>query len=291
MPESVVEFSWTAWHGHPSVIIGLLALTGAYLLGVGPLRHRYGWAERAGAGQVTIFLTGVLVLFVALLSPIHELGDNYLFSAHMVQHLLLISVVCPLLLLGTPAWLLRPVLRYPQVMRVARTLTLPVVAFILFNVVFAFWHLPALYDLALRERSIHILEHLMFLGAGVIMWWPVLSPLPELPRSPYIVQMLYLFLQPTVPSILGAIITFSDGTLYEWYAEAPRIWGITAHADQQIGGLIMWIPGGLAFLLTMIVIFLIWASKEESQAQRNMRSGPDGNLSYADNITTKERSR
>ena len=291
MPESVVEFSWTAWHGHPSVIIGLLALTGAYLLGVGPLRHRYGWAERAGAGQVTIFLIGVLVLFVALLSPIHDLGDDYLFSAHMIQHMLLISVACPLLILGTPAWLLRPMLRHPRVMRAARTLTLPVLAFILFNVVFAFWHLPALYDLALRERSIHILEHLMFLGAGVIMWWPILSPLPELPRSPYLIQMLYLFLQPTVPSILGAMITFSDRTLYEWYAEAPRIWGISAHTDQQIGGLIMWIPGGLAFLLTLVVVFLIWANEEESQAQHNITFSPSGNLSYADDVTTKERNR
>ncbi|MCE2464069.1 MAG: cytochrome c oxidase assembly protein [Dehalococcoidia bacterium] len=291
MPESVVEFSWTAWHGHPSVVIGLLALTCAYLLGVGPLRQRYGWADRVEASQVTIFLTGILILFIALLSPIHELGDNYLFSAHMVQHLLLISVVCPLLLLGTPAWLLRPMLRHPRAMGVARTLTLPVVAFVLFNLVFAFWHLPVLYDLALRQQGIHILEHLMFLGAGLIMWWPVLSPLPELPRSPYLVQMLYLFLQPTVPSILGAIITFSEGTLYEWYAEAPRIWGISAHADQQIGGLIMWIPGGLAFLLTMMVIFLIWASKEEPQAQHNsIGLRPGGNLSYADDVTTKERS-
>ena len=177
---------------------------------------------------MTIFLVGILILFIALLSPIHELGDNYLFSAHMVQHLLLISVVCPLLLLGTPAWLLRPMLRHPRVMGAARTLTRPVVAFVLFNLVFAFWHLPVLYDLALRQQGIHILEHIMFLGAGLIMWWPILSPLPELPRSPYVVQMLYLFLQPTVPSILGAIITFSDGTLYAWYAEAPRIWGISA---------------------------------------------------------------
>ena len=265
MPEESVAFSWTAWHGHPSVIAGLLVLTGAYLLGVGPLRRRYGWAEGVSSGQVTVFLLGVLVIFLALLSPLHELGDEYLFSVHMVQHLLLTLIVPPLLLLGTPAWLLAPLAGHPRVLRVARTVTLPVAAFVLFNVVFAFWHVPALYDLALREREIHILEHLMFLIAGVIMWWPILSPLPQLPRASYLIQMLYLFLLPTVPAILGAVITFSDGLLYTWYAEAPRIWGISAHTDQQIGGLIMWVPGGLAFLLTLVVVFLVWANKEEME--------------------------
>ena len=268
MPDQSVEFSWTAWHGHPSVITGLLLLAGGYLVGVGPLRRHFGWAQGVGLGQVAAFLTGVLVLFVALLSPLHELGENYLFSAHMVQHLLLTLVVPPLLLLGTPPWLLRPLLRSPRVMRVARFLTLPVTAFVLFNVVFVFWHVPSLYDLTLRELGIHILEHVTFLFAGVILWWPVLSPLPELPRAPYIVQMLYLFVQPTIPAILGAIITFSDGVLYSWYAEAPRIWDISAHTDQQVGGIVMWIPGGLAFLLTLAVVFLVWASQEESETRR-----------------------
>ena len=167
-------------------------------------------------------------MVVALVSPLHELGDNYLFSAHMVQHLLMTLVAPPLLLLGTPAWLIRPLLSGARVLRVARFLTLPVVAFVLFNTVFALWHVPALYDLALRELGIHILEHLMFLGAGAIMWWPILSPLPELPRPQYLVQMLYLFVQPTVPSVLGALITFSGSVLYDWYAEAPRLWEISA---------------------------------------------------------------
>ena len=268
MPPETADFSWTAWHGHPSVIVGLIVLTGAYLMGVGPLRRRFGLADRVGAGQVSVFLTGVLVLVVALLSPLHELGDEFLFSAHMVQHLLLTLVVPPLLIFGTPAWLLRPLVRPPGVLRAARIATMPVMAFAVFNAVFVLWHMPALYDLTLREKGIHILEHLMFLVAAVIMWWPVLSRLPEIPRSSHIVQMLYLFVQPTVPSILGAIITFSGGVLYKWYAEAPRIWGISAHTDQQIGGVIMWIPGGLVFLLTLIVVFLIWASQEEAESRR-----------------------
>ena len=267
MPDQTADFSWAAWHGHPSVIAGLLILLGAYLVAVGPLRQRLGGPQRVDRGRMTVFLTGILVVFIALLSPLHEIGDNYLFSAHMVQHLLLTLVAPPLLLLGTPGWLLRPLLRSPRVLRVARFVTLPVVAFVLFNVVFVMWHVPELYDFALRERGIHILEHSMFIVAAVIMWWPVLSPLPEVPRAGYLVQMVYLFVQPTVPAILGAVITFSDRVLYEWYAEAPRLWDISAHTDQEIGGIIMWVPGGLAFLLTLAVVFLIWASREESEAR------------------------
>ena len=262
----VVEFSWADWHGHPSVIIGLVILTGWYLLSVGPLRHRYQGSGETGSGQITLFLTGLTILFVALLSPLHELGDNYLFSAHMTQHLLMTLVVPPLLLVGTPPWLVRSLLRPAAVMAIARKLTRPVMAFIIFSAVFAMWHVPAFYDLALRERGIHILEHVMFLSVGLIMWWPILGRLPELPRPPYLVQILYLFVLPTITAILGAIITFADGVLYEWYAEAPRIWHISAHSDQQLGGIIMWVPGGLVFLLTLIVVFLVWAGHEESDA-------------------------
>ena len=263
-----MDFSWTAWHGHPSVVAGLVVLTVGYLLAVGPLRQRYGWAPQVPAGQASIFLCGMLVMFVALLSPLHELGDRYLFSAHMVQHLLLTLVVAPLLIVGTPSWMLRPLVNVPQVFRVARIATLPVVAFVVFNAVFVLWHIPTLYDLALRERGVHILEHVMFLVAALLMWWPLLGRLPELPRPSYLVQMLYLFVHPTVPAILGAIITFSDGVLYEWYAAAPRIWGLSAHTDQQIGGIIMWIPGGLAYLFSLMVVFLVWAGQEESSAGR-----------------------
>ena len=269
MPDQVADFSWTAWHGHPSVVAGLVVLAGGYLLAVGPLRSRFGWAPQVPAGQASIFLCGVLVIFLALLSPLHELGDRYLFSAHMVQHLLLTLVVPPLLIVGTPLWMLRPLVTVPQVFRVVRIATLPVVAFVVFNAVFVLWHIPALYDLALRERGVHVLEHLMFLAAAVIMWWPILGRLPELPRPSYLVQMLYLFVHPTVPAVLGAVITFSKGVLYEWYAAAPRIWDLSAHTDQQIGGIIMWIPGGLAYLLTLVVVFLTWAGQEGSPVEQS----------------------
>ena len=115
MPEQTADFSWTAWHGHPSIVAGLVVLIGGYLLAVGPLRQRLGWAPQVPAGRVSVFLTAVLVMSLALLSPLHELGDNYLFSAHMVQHLLLTLVVPPLLIFGTPPWMLRPLVQIPRV--------------------------------------------------------------------------------------------------------------------------------------------------------------------------------
>ena len=265
MADQVASVSWTDWHAHPSIIVGVVLITAIYLLAVGPLRERFGWAEKGSSSQMVLFMSGVLVIVVALLSPLHELGDKYLFSAHMAQHLLLILVVPPLLLLGTPGWLVEKVLRSPRVLAVSRFLTRPLVAFTFFNAVLVLWHMPVLYDLTLRERDIHILEHVMFLGVAVLMWWPVLSLAKELPRATYMTQMVYLFLLPTVPGILGAVITFSDKVLYPWYAEAPRLWNISATTDQEIGGIIMWVPGGMAFLMVLIVVFLVWANQEESK--------------------------
>ena len=265
MADQVASVSWTDWHAHPSIIVGVVLITALYLMAVGPLRERFGWAERGSSSQMVLFMLGVLVIVVALLSPLHELGDKYLFSAHMAQHLLLMLVVPPLLLLGVPGWLVDKVLRSPRVLAVSRFLTRPLVAFTFFNAVLVLWHMPVLYDLTLRERDIHILEHVMFLGVAVLMWWPVLSLAKELPRASYITQMVYLFLLPTVPSILGAVITFSDKVLYPWYAEAPRLWNISATTDQEIGGIIMWVPGGMAFLTVLIIVFLVWANQEESK--------------------------
>ncbi len=277
----VADFSWTQWHAHPSIILGLLAFGGAYLLGVGPLRQRYSLGPPVEGWRVSVFLLGVLVLMAALLSPIHDLGERYLFSFHMLQHMLLMLVFPPLVLIGTPTWLLRPLLKNPSVKQAVSFVTRPVAAFLIFNAVLVFWHVPGLYDLALRERNIHILEHITFIGAAVLMWWPVLSPMPELPRAPYIGQMAYLFMVPTVSAILGAFITFSEAVWYDWYAEAPRIWEISAKTDQEIGGLLMWVPGGAVFMASLIIVFLVWAGRSESDDSARLTDKP-GNAGVQD---------
>ena len=209
---------WTHWHGHPEVIIGLAFLEGAYLLGVGPLRERYNLASAVDARRVATFTAGVLAIFVALLSPIHELSDKYLFSAHMVQHVLLTLVAPPLLILGTPDWLLRPLLRANWAFRIARHFTHPVVAFAIFNIVFSIWHIPALYHTSVTNHGMHVLEHVVFMVAAVLMWWPLTSSMPELPRLSYPHQIAYLFLLSIAQLIMFAPITFAREPLYQHYA-------------------------------------------------------------------------
>src|SRR6185436_8011077 len=196
--------------------------------------------------------------FFSLNGWLHDLSDWYLFSAHMVQHLLLTLLVPPLLLAGTPGWMLRPALRYRPVAMLARFFTRPKIAFVVFNLVLAAWHVPALYNTAMANHSVHIVQHLMFMVAATLLWWPILSPLPELPRLSYPMQMLYLFLTTLPMSVVAVYITCSDNLLYPAYAAAPRIRGILPLEDQLIGGLIMWIPGGLLFFGVISVIFFRW---------------------------------
>lgn len=263
----------TGWNFQPTVILGLLALSAAYLYGIGPLRARHGWGERPSRGRVAAFFTGIGVAAFALLSPLDAMGDGYLFSAHMVQHMLLTMAVPPLLLLGTPGWLLRPMLRRPLAMRAARAITFPLVAFMLFNLDFWGWHAPALYDLTLHSTSIHILEHLTFLIFATINWMPIVSPLPdELPRLPQPMQILYLFLSCQPMVLLGAGLTFAGAPLYAPYVAAPRIFGLSATGDQQLGGLIMWIPGNFVYILVMSIVFFQWLAQQEADTARAERA-------------------
>jgi putative membrane protein len=251
-----VTLAWTRFTVHPSVVIGLA--------GLGAL---YAWRARAGSmesqpplgrAKPTLFAAGMVTMFLALNGWIHDLSDTYLFSAHMVQHLLLAFVVAPLLIMGTPGWMLRPALRWPAVALAATWLTRPARCFAIFNVVVAVWHLPVLYNLALLHHPVHIAQHLMFIVAAVLMWWPILSPLAELPRLAYPAQMLYLFLMSIPMSIISVYIAYADSVLYPAYASAPRVWGLSPMQDQLIGGLIMWIPGGLYFFTIISVVFYRW---------------------------------
>jgi putative membrane protein len=255
---------WTRFTVHPSTVIGLAALGALYA-------WRAGQASREGQrppGRTprTLFAVGLVTMFLALNGWLHDLSDSYLFSAHMLQHLLLTLVVAPLLIMGTPGWMLRPALRRRVIGPAARWLTRPFLCFAIFNIVLAVWHLPPLYNLALRYHPVHIAQHLTLLAASVLMWWPVLSPLPELPRLAYPMQMLYLFLMSIPMSIVSVYIAYANSLLYPAYASAPRIWGISPMQDQLIGGLIMWIPGGLFFFIVISVIFFRWQQHDGDES-------------------------
>jgi putative membrane protein len=259
------DFWLTRWHWEPSVVIGTAIIIGLYLYAIGPLRKKYQLAEPVKRSKVVFFLLGMFFMFLSLVSPLDELGDSYLFSAHMVQHLILTIVGPPLLLLGTPDWFVKPVLRKPVLFGIARFLTYPAVAFFLYNADFWLWHAPPLYNATLENEGIHIFEHLSFIVFGVLNWWPIFSPLEEgLPRLSLGGQVLYLFLSGMPTVALGAGLTFLP-PLYAPYLAAPRVWGISVATDQQLGGLIMWIPGNIAYIAIMSSLFIRWMQQQEAK--------------------------
>ena len=251
---------------HPSTVIGLAGLGALYHWRAGQRP-----ADRAETspttGQRASFYSALALIFLSLNGWLHDLSDGYLFSAHMVQHLVLTLVAPPMLVMGTPGWMLRPALRWPVVGSLARWVTAPTRCFAIFNVVLVVWHLPPMYELAMRHHPVHIVQHLCFMTAAVLMWWPVLSPLPELPRLSYPGQMLYLFLLSIPMSLVAVCIGYADHLLYPWYASAARIWGITPMQDQMIGALIMWIPGGLFFFAIISVVFFRWQLRDGDETR------------------------
>lgn len=255
-----------SWPFYPSIVLGLFLLTAGYLLAITRWRARFPESAVVSRSRVVAFLAAILCLVIALQTPVDALSDDYLFSVHMVQHLLLTLLAPPLLLYGTPGWLVRPLVRrWPFLAAVGRACTHPIVAFALFNAIFVGYHVPSLYDAVLDSETLHAVFHLAFIVTGVITWWPVLGILPEVPRLPYPAQMLYLFLQTVPEQILGAILTFAGGVLYHRYAVAPRVWApFTPLDDQQVGGLLMWVGGSTFFLFVFVLVFFRWAALNEA---------------------------
>lgn len=264
---AAAQISTTNFSVHPSTVVGLVAFGALYWwrASQGELEGQQGSPT---AIQRVSFFSALVILFLSLNGPLHDLSDYYLFSAHMVQHLILTLIVPPLMIYGTPGWMLKPLIRNQRVYRLARANTSAVACFAWFNIVLAFWHLPPIYNMALKYHPIHVVQHLMFIASSVLMWWPLMSPLPELPRLSYPAQMLYCFLMVIPMAIISIYIALSDTLLYPAYAVAPRILGVTPLDDQQYGGLIMWIPGALFFYGVMTVVFFKWSARgaEDDQA-------------------------
>ena len=265
-----LDFWLTQWNLEPSILIGTVLITGLYLYAIGPYRKRHFPEEPVRTGQTIAFLSGMLIMFLALVSPLDELGDSYLFSAHMVQHLCLTIIGPPLLLLGTPDWIVKQAFKSRVIFQIAKILTYPVVAFVLFNVDFWLWHAPPLYNATLENQTIHILEHLTFIFFALCYWWPIFSPSKDQPSLPIGGQILYLFFSGMPSVLLGAGLTFSP-PLYAPYIAAPRIWGISAATDQQLGGLIMWVPVSIFYIVIMSVLFIRWMLQQEAEQQAKER--------------------
>ena len=252
------------WQLDPVLLGSLLALALSYALAVGPLRARLAPGESFPRFKALAFAAGIVLTYLTEGSPLHDLAERYLFSAHMVQHLLISYLCVPLLLWATPAWIWRKLLLSRAVRPVARVLLNPLVAGGIFSLALSLWHLPVLYEAGLRNTSVHHAQHLVFMALALISWWPVMSPLPELPRLDYGLQILYLFMVSTVLQLpLFALVTFASAPFYGPYIEAPRIVFASALADQQAAGVVMKVLAMMIFSVPIVVIFFRWFQESE----------------------------
>ena len=252
-----------AWHPHLDVWLLLGSIVVAYVV-VGR-RHAVETGEPVDPRRSRFFLAGMALLWLGADWPIHDLAEGYLYHVHMVQHLLFTLVAPPLLIAGMPPWLLRRLLRPRRVSSVFRVLTKPLVALILFNGALLFVHWPAVVLASVTSEWIHFGLHVLLTSTALLMWWPVMSPLPEYPALPAPGQMLYLFLQSLAPTIPASFLTFGDHALYPVYATFPRIWGVGVLTDQLMAGLIMKLIGGAIFWVFVTVIFFRWYRLEERE--------------------------
>jgi cytochrome c oxidase assembly factor CtaG len=261
---SIAESVLRSWTLDPALLF-LLSLTGlVYLRGWSKLRRQM--PRRFSAAQPLAFFAGLAAVFLALSSPLDAFA-NLLLTAHMIQHLLLMMAAPPLLLLGDPFLrLLRglpasvskhglgPFLAWKALATIGRRLTNPIVCWLAFVSATTAWHLPAMYELALRSETMHAVEHACFLGTGLLFWWPVILPSPSRAQWPRWAMIPYLFLADFQNTALSAYLIFSDRVVYPSYAAAPRLPGMSALEDQAAAGAIMWVPGSLAFLIAVGLI-------------------------------------
>lgn len=266
--------AWIVWEFYPSIILGCLAVLGWYAMMAGPLRQRYGWSDRGPELKEWLtFIGGLLVVFFALQGPMHELSDVYLFSGHMVQHLSITLLFPPLFILGMPGWMVDAVARLPGVAAFGNAVTRPLPAILIPMGTLYVWHMPGMYNWALIDHNVHVVEHLSFMATAVWMWWPAWSRSSLIPRMTPGWRMVYLFLLTLPMKALGAVITVSDTLLYDYYSGQPRVFGLDPMSDQRLGGLIMWVPGGLVFWGSIAFIFFGSYYQLVAEARRGPQRG------------------
>ncbi len=252
---------------HPSILVGTAVLIALYL-GASFLGGR-----RPSPANWFWFVIAVLAIFITL-GPVDEIAERRCFFMHMFQHFNQTFVIPPLLLLAVPAWMLRPWVLSKWVRPLAEFFTRPLIAYLLFTGVFVFAHNPPIFDLMCRDENVHIAIHLAFMVSGVVMWWPILSPLPEIPRLSYPMQILYLFLLMIPMTAVAAPITLARSVVYPWYLEGPHPWGLTPMTDQVLGGLLMWIGQGSYLMCVFTAVFYHWQKREDESDVPEVAEAP-----------------
>jgi putative membrane protein len=257
------------FQANPEVYVLVAFLVGAYVYmvrtigpkavaaGEPPIRRR----------QIVSFVAAMVVLFVASTWPIHQIGEEYLYSVHMIQHMLLSYVLPPLVLLATPEWLLRALIGRDRGYRAARFLCRPVIAGVLYNGVVFTMHVPLVVNTATRIGPLHFSLHLLIVLVATLMWMPVVGPIPEW-RMTAGGRMVYLFLISVFVAIPSGWLSFADGAVYSHYGRQPvRVWGMTPQDDQQLAAIIMQVGGG--YYLWSIIIFTFFRRFSATAATEN----------------------
>lgn len=276
--------AWGTWDLHPTVLAALAVGSAWYGLGLRALWRRAGRGRGVTRWRMVCFACGMTVLLGALVSPVDSLGHD-LFSAHMVQHLLLLVVAPPLLVAGAPLyvgfWALPRATRRAlggwwnaadRLRRTARAMLRPLPVWVINVVILWFWHLPAAYDLAVRNETIHGFEHASFVVTSFFFWWLLFRHTGR--RMDRGAGILYLFSAGLQCSALGALLTLSGGAWYAVHAHTTQAYGLTPVQDQQLAGLIMWIPAGLVYLGAAAVLFLQWLERSGARARRSWPARP-----------------
>jgi putative membrane protein len=255
---------WRHWHNEPYLVGGLVFVGWLWAVLAGPWRGRLAPGAPFPRGHAVRFYLALLCFYLAVGSPLDQIAERYLFSAHMLQHQILIYPAAILFLLGLPHWMIDPALSRPGLRGLARFVTRPLICGIVYSIMIGVWHAPILYDLALRNKLIHVGEHLAFFGAALLYWWPVFSPSRVLPPVSYAVRMLYLVAVLIGMTPLFAYVTFSHGILYPTYEFAPRLFpAFSAADDQLLAGVMMKIGGMLVAFGAFIHAFYHWYQEKK----------------------------
>jgi cytochrome c oxidase assembly factor CtaG len=271
-----VDYSWSL--NVPALLAVALA-GGAYAWRVRDLRHtpapRTGDTRTRDSLRALAFAAGLAMVVIALMSPIDRLGEERLFTMHMVQHLLLADLAPILLLFGLSRAFLRPaVRRLRPVEERLGPLAHPVTALVLYVGLMGLWHVPAMYELALDHAWAHALEHASFFTAGVAFWWYLIEPVPPRHRLTGPWALAYLSTAKLLMGVLGVILAFSPEALYSTYENAPRTWGLTALEDQNVGGIVMMVEQSLVLVIAFAVFFT--RMLERSEAEQRRREAMEG---------------
>jgi putative membrane protein len=259
------------WFSDPFVLVPLALFAGIYVWRFAEARKEAG-GRGAGALQAIAFAGGMVAVLAALVSPLDGLGEDYLFSAHMVQHVLLGDIAPLLILLALSRVIMRPATRrLAGVERRLGVFASPATGLVAWLVLMYVWHIPALYDAAVEYPLVHLLEHVSFFAAGVALWWPLIQPVPMRRRLTGLQPVAYIGTAKAGLAVLGIYLTWSSTALYPYYEGTPRIWGLTAVEDQNVAGVIMMVEQSLTLVVVLVALFVRALMESEREQVRRER--------------------